>query len=102
MNYYISYKNLIGLKPLRIIFDKTDRIMRIYDGTRCLVLFGTKKSDATYDKVRYLISIKSDMAYIFSHYFAKIKVASYDSFLIEKILTLHNVIIHIKSVLNKR
>ena len=33
-----------------------------------------------------------------SHYFAKIKV---DSLLIEKRLTLHNVIIHIKSVLNK-
>ena len=38
---------------------------------------------------------------IFSHYFAKIKVDSYDSLPVEKILTLNNVIIHIKSVLNK-
>ena len=41
------------------------------------------------------------MTYIFSHTFAKIKVDSYDSLPAEKRLTLHNVIIHIKSVLNK-
>ena len=41
------------------------------------------------------------MTYIFSHSFAKIKVDSYDSLPAEKRLTLHNVIIHIKSVLNK-
>ena len=38
---------------------------------------------------------------MFSHYFAKFKVDSYDSLPIEKILMLHNVIIHIKSVPNK-
>ena len=47
------------------------------------------------------MSLKSGIAYIFSHYFAKIKVDSYDCLPIEKILTLHNVVIHIKSVLNK-
>ena len=51
--------------------------------------------------IRYCISQKSAITYIFSHYFAKIKVDSYDSLPIEKRLTLHNVIIHIKSVLNK-
>ena len=39
--------------------------------------------------------------YIFSHYFAKIKVDSYDSLPVEKTLAVHNVIIVIKSVLNK-
>ena len=38
---------------------------------------------------------------MFSHYFAKFKVDSYDSLPIEKILMLNNVIIHIKSVPNK-
>ena len=47
------------------------------------------------------MSLKSGITYIFSHYSVKIKLDSYDSFPIEKILTLHNVIIHIKSVLNK-
>ena len=47
------------------------------------------------------LSLKSSITYTFSHYFANIKVDSYDSLPIEKILTLHNVTIHIKSVLNK-
>ena len=36
-----------------------------------------------------------------SHYYVKIKVDSYDFLPIEKTLTLHNVIILIKSILNK-
>ena len=38
----------------------------------------------------------------FSHYYAKIKVNSYDSLSLEETLTLHNVIILIKSVLNNK
>ena len=41
--YDIWYKTLIDLKPLRIRFDKIDGIIRIYDGTRYLRLFGNKK-----------------------------------------------------------
>ena len=40
--YDIWYKTLIGSKPLRIRFNKIDWIIRIYDGTRYLTLFGTK------------------------------------------------------------
>ena len=47
------------------------------------------------------ISLKSSITYILSHYFTIIKVDSYDSLPIEKRLTLHNVKIHIKPVLNK-
>ena len=56
--YDISYKTLIGSKPLRIRFDKIDGITRIYDGARYLRLFGTKKYDAIYDRIRYLTSLK--------------------------------------------
>ena len=73
----------------------------IYDGTKYLTLFSSEKHDVIYDRIRYLISLESGITYFFSHYFAKIKVDSYDSLPIEKILTFHNVIIHIKSVLNK-
>ena len=97
----ILYKNLTGFKPLRIRFDKIDRIIRIYDGTRYLTLFGTKRFDAIYDRINYFISLKSSVTYIFSYYFAKIEVDYYDSLPTEKTLTLHNVIIVIKSVLNK-
>ena len=100
--YNISYKTLIGPKSLRIRFDKIDGFLRIYDGTRYLILFGSEKYDAIYNRFRYLISLKSIITYVFfSHYYAKIKVDSYDSLPIEKILTLRNVIILIKSVLNK-
>ena len=99
--YDISYKTLIDSKPLRIRLNKIDGFIRIYDGTRYLTLFGSKKYDAIYNRIRYLISLKSGITYIFSHYFAKIKVDSYDFLPIEKILTLYNVIMHIKTVLNK-
>ena len=49
-----------------------------------------------------ILAIKKVASHIFLlTIFAKIKVDSYDSLPTEKILTLHNVIIHIKSVLNK-
>ena len=54
-----------------------------------------------YIRMRFLINLESSIRYVFSHCYATIKVDSYDSLPIEKILTLHNVIILIKSVLNK-
>ena len=48
-----------------------------------------------------LIVKKRGMTYVFSHYYAKIKVDSYDSLPLEKTLTLHNVLIHINSVLHE-
>ena len=74
--------------------------MRIYDGSRYLTLLGSKKYDTIHDKIRYLISIKSGITNTISHYFGKIELDSYDSLPIGKTLTLHNAIIHIKSVLN--
>ena len=92
MIYDISYKPLIGSKPWWV---------KIYDGTRYLAFYNTKKCYAIYDRIRYLTTLKSSIRYIFSHFFAKIKVDSYYSLPREKRLTLHNVIILIKSVLNK-
>ena len=43
--YSISYKTLIGAKLLRIRFNKVNEFIRVYDGTRYLVLFGDKKYD---------------------------------------------------------
>ena len=73
-----------GSKPLRIRFDKIDGIMRIYDRNRYLTFFGPKKCDAIYDKIGYLINIKSGITYTISHYFAKIKVDSYNFLPTEK------------------
>ena len=41
--YNISYKTLIGAKPLHIRFGKVDGFIRVYDGTRYLVLFCPEK-----------------------------------------------------------
>ena len=41
--YYMSYKSLIGAKPLGIRFDELDGFISIYHGTRYLVLFGSEK-----------------------------------------------------------
>ena len=76
--YNILYKNLIDSKSLRIRFDKIDGIIRVYDGTRYLVLFGSEKHGSIYDRNRYLISVKSGFTYIISHSYATIKVYSYD------------------------
>ena len=70
---------MIGAKPLHIRFDKVDGFIRAYDGTRYLVLFGTEKYDAFHNRIRYLISQKSSITYVFSHNYARIKIDSYDS-----------------------
>ena len=53
-----------------------------------------------YSKMRYLITLKTGITYIFSHYFAKIKVDTCEFLPIVKGLTLDNVIVLIKSVLS--
>ena len=101
MIYDVSHKTLIGTKPLLSRFDKVDGFIRVYDGTKYLVLLGIEKYDAIYNKIRYLISQKSDATNIFFHNYARIKMYSYDSFHLEKALTLHNARIPIKLVFNK-
>ena len=86
---------------MHIRFDKTDGFIRIYDATRYVTLFGSAKYDAVVDKVRHLVSLKSGITYIFSDYSAQVEIDSYDFLPVGKILTLHNVIILTKSVVNK-
>ena len=63
-------KSLTGPKPLHVRFNKIDGFIRIYDGTRFLVLFGPENYDAIYNRIKYLISLKSSIIYIFSHFFS--------------------------------
>ena len=59
--------------PLRITFSKVDGLIRVYDGTRYLVLLGSEKYDSFYNRIRYFISVKSGITYVTSHSYAKIK-----------------------------
>ena len=97
MVYHISYNTLIGAEPLCIRFDEVDGFIRVYDGTRYLVLFGSQNYDAIYDKIRYLIRQKRAAASpSISHNCRRIKINVHDFLPPEKTLTLHNVIILIK------
>ena len=85
----ISYKTLIGTKSLRIRFDEVDRFIRLYVGTKYLVLFGSEKYEAIYHRIWYLIGQKSNITYVTCHNYARIKIGLYDSLALENWLTLH-------------
>ena len=81
------------------MFDKVNEFIRDYDGTKYLVLFGPEKHNAIYDRIVYLVRLESGITYVFSYNYANSKINSDDDFHLEE--SLHNVIIHIKSVLHK-
>ena len=71
-----------------------------YDGTRYLVLFGLEKYNAIYNRIRYLIRVRSGVTVVFSHNNVKIKIDSSDPLPLETVLTLRNIIMHIKFLIN--
>ena len=95
--YDISYKTFMALITLRIRFYKIDGFIEIYDRIRYLVTLGHSWFDEICDGMKYLISEKSGITDIINHNFARIRVDSYNSLAIEKILTFHNVITLITS-----
>ena len=97
MIYDLSYKTLIGAKPIHM-FYKVDGVMTGYDGEKYLELFGLAKHDAIFDRIRYIIGLKSRLTYVFSYKYAKIKFKSDDGLPVEETLTLHNVLLLIKSL----
>ena len=94
-------QNFKDAKPLPIRFNKTDGFIKIYDKIKYLVLFDYGYCDKICDKIKYLLIVKSGITDSINHSFAKIRIYSYDSLPIKKILTFHNVIILNKSVINK-
>ena len=44
--YNVLYKTLTGSKPMRIIYNMVDSVIRDYGGTKYLVLFGSERHDA--------------------------------------------------------
>ena len=97
--YDISYKIATGPNPMRIRFDKIDGFIRVRgDEFRYSVLFDCRLFDNIYDT----IDKKSGITDSINHNFGKIRIDSYNSLPIEKILTFNNVIILIKSVVNNQ
>ena len=87
---------------MRIRLDKIDEFIVVLDGKiEHLLLFDNELFDKICDLINNLISKKSGITNSINHNFGRIKIDSYDSLPIEKILTFHNVIILIKPVVNK-
>ena len=93
--YDISHKSLMGTKLLRIWFEKIDRFIKIYDGVKYLVLFASERSNAICNRIKYLKSEKSGITDSINHSFGRIRIDSYNSLPIEKILTFHSLLIFI-------
>ena len=86
--------------PLR--FDKLDGFIIVLDGKmKHLVLFDYGLLDKTCNKIKYLVSKKSSIASSVNHSFENIRIDSYNSLPIQKILTFDNVINFIKLVANE-
>ena len=54
-----------------------DGFVRVHYETRYLVLFGSERYDSIYNRIIYLISVKSGIAYTVSHNYAKINAILY-------------------------
>ena len=91
----------MGSISWHIRFNKIDGFIKIYDGLRYLVSFGSGFYDESFDRIKYLISKISGITDRINHNFARIRIDSYYYLLIEKILTFYNVIILTKSVVNE-
>ena len=83
-----------------IRFDIIDVFIKFQDETRYLVLFAYSYCDKICDKIKYLISRKSGTTDSLKHNFARIRIDSYNSSPIEKILIFHFIIL-ITAVLYK-
>ena len=84
MIYDDLYKTLIGEKRLRIMLSKVNGFFRDYSGTKYLVLLGPEKYDVIFNRIRYLIELKSGISYVVSHSYANIKIDSDDDSSLEK------------------
>ena len=86
--YDISYKTSMGTKPLPIRFNKIDGFIKVHGGDfRHLVLFDYEYFAEICNKIKYFISEKSGTTDSNNHSFQEIRVVSYNSLPIEKILT---------------
>ena len=77
-------------------FDKVDGYIRKDDKIIIQHLFILKKLETTFDRIRYLITLKNNISSICSHN-RKIKIDSDDDLSLENTLNMQNVVILIKS-----
>ena len=97
------YKTPTGPKPLHIRFDKINGFIISLDGKiKQLILFVYGLLDEICDNIKYLVRKKSNITISIKHNFGMARIDSYNSLPIKKLLSFHNVMVLIKSVVNKK
>ena len=89
-------QNSMRCKTSTHFFDKVDGYIRKY-----LTFVHSEKLKKKFNRIRYLITLKSNISSICSHN-RKIKIDSDDDLSLEKKLNMQNVVILIKSVFLKK
>ena len=82
--YGISYKTFMGSEPLRFCVDKIDGFIKIYDGIKCLELFGHSWNDEICDRIKYLISRKSGITDTINHTLQESELIHFILYLLKK------------------
>ena len=77
--YEIPYKNVMGLIPLCIRFNKIDGFIKIYYGIRYLVILGHSWFGEICDSIKYLINEKSGITNTINHNFGQSRIDSPNS-----------------------
>ena len=83
------------------MLDKVNEFIRDIARTKYLVLFSSEQFDDIFNRFRCLIELEVGVTYVAFSNYAKIKIDSDDDLLLEKSLTMHNVVMLIKSVFGK-
>lgn len=66
-----------------------------------MLFHSDEKYGIIFDRIRYLIILKSNISCAYSHKYTKIGINSNDILHLEKTLNMHNVVILTKSVFNQ-
>ena len=96
--YHILCKTPTAARTLRIKFNKIDGFIKVHDTIRYVVLFDYGLFDKLFDRIKYLIIAELGITGSINLNLWRIRVDSNNSLPIEIILTFHNVIILINSV----
>ena len=76
----VAYKTPYGTNPLGIVFDKVDGYIRKYDKSRYLaLLYSNEKNERIFDRIIYLIMLKSIISDVYSHRYTKTNINSDDN-----------------------
>ena len=76
--YKVSYETLMGARTLCISFIKQADSLELMMKLDIQYYLELKKYNFIYNKMRYLIGVKSAITYVCYHNYAKIKVDSFD------------------------